>query len=311
MREHSHINHYPFIADIGRFLLAKLHFESLIGKMTGKAIRRALESLPTGSSAYDSAYEEAMNRIEDQNRDKRDMAKKTLLWITCAKERLTKSELQEALAVEIGEPKLDQDNLPNMDDVASVCAGLVTIDEESDVVRLVHYTTQDFFERTRDKWFEGAESHIAEVCLTYLLFEQFRGGMKGVLQSGQIPSLHPVTRKIGKLIIKQVEPFRLWTRWKDHHLPFYHYAAGNWASHVRNASMQTHDQVIAFLESGGPLQMSVMHTREIPGSISNMTGLYLAAYLELDQTVEALLRRGHTQTSRPTVGGSSVRRKFH
>ncbi|KAI8665872.1 NACHT domain-containing protein [Fusarium keratoplasticum] len=277
----------------GMFLLAKLHFESLIGKMTGKAIRRALESLPTGSSAYDSAYEEAMNRIEDQNRDKRDMAKKTLLWITCAKERLTKSELQEALAVEIGEPKLDQDNLPNMDDVASVCAGLVTIDEESDVVRLVHYTTQDFFERTRDKWFEGAESHIAEVCLTYLLFEQFRGGMKGVLQSGQIPSLHPVTRKIGKLIIKQVEPFRLWTRWKDHHLPFYHYAAGNWASHVRNASMQTHDQVIAFLESGGPLQMSVMHTREIPGSISNMTGLYLAAYLELDQTVEALLRRGH------------------
>lgn len=261
--------------------------------MTGKAIRRALGSLPTGSNAYDSAYEEAMNRIEDQNRDKRDMAKKTLLWITCAKERLTKPELQEALAVEIGETKLDRDNLPNMDDVASVCAGLVTIDEESDVVRLVHWTTQDFFERTRDKWFEDAESHIAEVCLTYLRFERFRGGMKDVQRLDQITSIHPVIRKIAGHISEQVDPFRLWTMWKDCHLPFYRYAAGNWASHVRNASMQTHDQVIAFLESGGPLQMSVMHTRQIPGSSSNMTGLYLAAYLELDQTVEALLQRGH------------------
>ncbi|RMJ19346.1 hypothetical protein CDV36_000932 [Fusarium kuroshium] len=117
----------------GMFLLAKLHFESLIGKMTAKAIRRTLESLPTGSDAYDSAYEEVMNRIEDQNKDKRDMAKKALLWITCAKWRLTKPELQEALAVELGETKLDQDNLPNMKDVASVCAGLVTIDEDSDI----------------------------------------------------------------------------------------------------------------------------------------------------------------------------------
>ncbi|RSL75948.1 hypothetical protein CEP51_010422 [Fusarium floridanum] len=120
----------------GMFLLAKLHFESLIGKMTAKAIRRTLESLPTGSDAYDSAYEEVMNRIEDQNKDKRDMAKKALLWITCAKWRLTKPELQEALAVELGETKLDQDNLPNMKDVASVCAGLVTIDEDSDILLL-------------------------------------------------------------------------------------------------------------------------------------------------------------------------------
>ncbi|KAJ4207075.1 hypothetical protein NW759_014073 [Fusarium solani] len=243
----------------GMFLLAKLHFESLIGKMTGKAIRRALESLPTGSSAYDSAYEEAMNRIEDQNRDKRDMAKKTLLWITCAKERLTKPKLQEALAVEIGEAKLDQDNLPNMDDVASVCAGLVTIDEESDIVRLVHYTTQDFFERTRDKWFEGAESHIAEVCLTYLLFERFREGMK---------------------VTQQPAPFHL-------------YATRNWGHHVRGASIQKHHLVIVFLESGGCLQASTASVYMGPNRLPATTGLDLATYFGLDQTVEVLLQRGH------------------
>ncbi|EEU36945.1 uncharacterized protein NECHADRAFT_20595, partial [Fusarium vanettenii 77-13-4] len=280
----------------GMFLLAKLHFESLIGKMTGKAIRKALESLPTGSSAYDSAYEEAMNRIEDQNRDKRDMAKKTLLWITCAKERLTKRELQEALAVEIGETKLDQDNLPNMEDVASVCAGLVTIDEESNVVRLVHYTTQDFFDRTRDKWFEGAESYIAEVCLTYLLFERFHGEMRDAFNSNSVQHIRSMAAKMGgeqDLFREEVDPLYLWTIWKHRHLPFHHYAAGNWAIHVINASMQTHHQVIALLESRRPLQMSVTHARQIPGSPSNMTGLYLAAHLGLDQTVGALLQRGH------------------
>ena len=37
--------------------------------------------------------------------------------------------------------------------MVSVCAGLVTVDEESDIIRLVHYTTQEFFERTQNIWF--------------------------------------------------------------------------------------------------------------------------------------------------------------
>ncbi|WAO90276.1 NACHT domain-containing protein [Fusarium falciforme] len=244
----------------GMFLLAQLHFESLIGKMTAKVIRTTLESLPTGSKAYDSAYEEAMNRVQDQNKDKRDMAQKALLWITCAKERLTKPELQEALAVEPGETNLDQDNLPNMEDVASVCAGLITVDEESDVVRLVHYTAQDFFERTRRDWFKDAESHIAEVCLTYLLFKRLQGGRDD-------------------------------KEWQSK-IPLQRYAARNWGHHVRDASLQKHRQVIAFLESGDSLQASVRPFSETWG-FPVTTGLHLATYFGLDETVEALLQRGH------------------
>ena len=33
------------------------------------------------------------------------------------------------------------------DVLVSVCAGLVTIDRESNIIRLVHYTTEEFFER--------------------------------------------------------------------------------------------------------------------------------------------------------------------
>ena len=84
-----------------------------------------------------------MIRIERQFTDQEELAKQVLSWITCAERPLTILELQHALAVEVGESELDEDNLPELEDMVSVCAGLVTIDEESNVIRLVHYTTQE------------------------------------------------------------------------------------------------------------------------------------------------------------------------
>jgi hypothetical protein len=48
-------------------------------KTTPKAIRYALEKLPKGSEAYDSAYKEAMERIEGQKPGLEGLAKKVLL----------------------------------------------------------------------------------------------------------------------------------------------------------------------------------------------------------------------------------------
>ena len=63
-----------------------------------------------------------------------------------------------------------------MEDVISVCAGLVTVDKESSIIRLVHYTTQEYFERVRFEWNPGAQKEIAVACLTYLSFDTFRSG---------------------------------------------------------------------------------------------------------------------------------------
>ncbi|KAF1844490.1 uncharacterized protein K460DRAFT_404787 [Cucurbitaria berberidis CBS 394.84] len=91
----------------GMFLLAHLHFDSLVGKKTAKAVRTALETFITGSGAYDSAYRAAMQRIEGQVTDQEELAKQALAWITCARRPLSTLELQEALGVEIGELELD------------------------------------------------------------------------------------------------------------------------------------------------------------------------------------------------------------
>ncbi|KAH8786634.1 hypothetical protein BGZ57DRAFT_817784, partial [Hyaloscypha finlandica] len=76
----------------GMFLLAQLHLESLTGKRSPKALRAALKSLATGSGAYDYAYEDAMERINSQIKDQKELAKQVLSWITYAKRQLTTTE---------------------------------------------------------------------------------------------------------------------------------------------------------------------------------------------------------------------------
>src|SRR5437667_7574207 len=147
-----------------------------MGKTTESDVRSALESLPTGSDAYDQAYKDAMERITEQDADGERLAKQVLSWITCAKRPLITAELQHAIAVKPGKSEFDGKSQPDLEDMISVCAGLVTVDEESNIIRLVHYTTQEYFERTQKCWFPDTETKIMETCVTYLLFDAFDSG---------------------------------------------------------------------------------------------------------------------------------------
>lgn len=80
-------------------------------------------------------------------------------------------ELQHALAVQPGENNFDEVRLYAEDDLVSVCAGLVTVDRESQVIRLVHYTTHDYIQGVRNKTFPrniDIQIEIAKACITYL-----------------------------------------------------------------------------------------------------------------------------------------------
>jgi ankyrin repeat protein len=89
---------------------------------------------------------------------------------------LAVSELRHALAVEPQGTCLDSDNLLETEDIVSVCEGLVTIDRKSNVIRLVHYTAHEYFERTRSTWSPHGHLDITRTCLTYLAFDTFRNG---------------------------------------------------------------------------------------------------------------------------------------
>lgn len=87
--------------------------------------------------------------------------------------------MQHAIAVmnlEPGENCIEEDALPEKDILLTVCAGIVIIDKESDVIRLVHYTTQEYFEQNRFEKFPNAQSEITEACLNYLTLDAFMTG---------------------------------------------------------------------------------------------------------------------------------------
>ncbi|KAH8588562.1 ankyrin repeat protein, partial [Bisporella sp. PMI_857] len=253
----------------GMFLLAQLYFNSLKGKRSPKAIRTALGKLVTGSEAYDYAYKEAMERIEGQLSDEEDLAKQVLYWIICAKRPLTTTELQHALAVEPGETRLDVENLSQVGDMIAACAGLVTADEESKVIRLVHYTTQEYFKRTQHKWFPAGEARITSTCITYLSFHSF--------DSGSCRSNAELEERLRSNML-------------------YHYAAQNWGHHARVASFLSHE-VVNFLHRERNLEASIqvlMSEKQYPGhsrysETRRMTGLHTTAYFGIEGATIILL----------------------
>ncbi|KAF5243724.1 hypothetical protein FAUST_2719 [Fusarium austroamericanum] len=276
----------------GMFLLAELHARSLEGIFLPNQIRHALETLPTGTNAYDETYLCAMNRIESRGNTK-DFAKKILAWITCARRPLTTPELRHALAVQVGDTDLDDSNLPEIGDVVAVCAGLVAVDKESDIIRLAHYTTQQYFERTKDDWFPNAETDITDACITYLSYTSFRGQLT-----------YP------GVIAEAIPPVR-----------FYDYVAINWGHHSR-ISQTTSKNLIGFLESDQSAKAAAQHllckaehkmwpdedinvdetgeydsdhwpiSHSSPVDSPGMEGLHLAAYFGIAAGVDALASKG-------------------
>ncbi|KAJ7066788.1 hypothetical protein B0H15DRAFT_794335, partial [Mycena belliarum] len=146
----------------GMFLLAKLHIGSLSTKNTVKAVRQALQDLPQD---LNQTYEEAMERILSQSSDDKELALQTLTWVAYTKRPLSVAELREALAIELGATSLDTDNLLDISIVLAVCAGLIIVDEKMSVVRLIHYTTQHYFDKIQPVKFPNAHQMIAAHCL--------------------------------------------------------------------------------------------------------------------------------------------------
>src|SRR5947209_4054884 len=82
-----------------RFLLAQIYLSSLDDKPTPKAIRVALNDLQARSSGLADygkdlvlarAYDQVMERINNQKPGFRDLALDTLAWLSCAKTPLYK-----------------------------------------------------------------------------------------------------------------------------------------------------------------------------------------------------------------------------
>ncbi|PGH09567.1 hypothetical protein GX51_00673 [Blastomyces parvus] len=284
------IKHEIIQAASGMFLLAQLHLESLCGLRSPKAIKLALKNLRKGVDAYDHAYHEAMQRIKTQVPGSRELAIEALSWIILAQRPLSVIELLHALAVEVGESTLDEENISDVDHLVSVCVGLVTVDNESQIVRLVHYTAQEYFQKSKDVWFPHGHDILTRKCVTYLTFDAFSG-----------PSYH-----YSRELDKKMELY-----------PLFDYSARNWGHHAHLSSIDGDELISKLLENSASVSAcnQAMMWRRTMASVSaciqammwrpsmfrnsllyfqrEAQGVHLAAFFGLPKTMEALLNKDH------------------
>jgi hypothetical protein len=246
-----------------------------------KDINSALQALPRGEEALDQAYREAKDRIDGQRQGFCDLAKRVLSWITYAQRLLTTEELQHALAVEIGKLELDETNIPDVNVMVSVCAGLVTVDPESNIIRLVHYTTQKYFERILPTWIPDAPTDIAKTCLTYLSFKTFASGCS------------PTDTEFEDRLAQNV---------------FFSYAASHWIDHTCEVQADVKEVALLFLMNeslvSASYQVMSLPTYRYEGYSEGVqvTGLHLAARLGLQGLLASLLEYNEYADSRDSRG---------
>jgi len=112
-------------------------------------------------------YDATLERIMTQDGEKAKLAMATLMWVCHSERPLQVDELCHALAVEIGSADFNPENVALIATLLGCCQGLITVDKEASIVRLIHHTLQEYLSSYPDL-FATAHSTIAETCLTYL-----------------------------------------------------------------------------------------------------------------------------------------------
>lgn len=193
------------------------------------------------------------------------------MWTACTKKPVTAEGLQQALAITHTTKLLDADNMPDLDLVIEVCSGLIKFDESSKVIRLIHFTAQEYFQRKWQTLFANAHSEIAWVCASYLSSTKPEPGEDAPPSESQWPSL-------------------------------YEYAFSNWQYH---ALLDETGDAFAHRLLNDPSILAHWEVTTSPlclcadsqdtgcfAAPANASPLHFAVYYGTDTTVKALLKRG-------------------
>ncbi|KAF5638856.1 ankyrin protein [Fusarium sp. NRRL 25303] len=252
----------------GMFLLARIYLNLLSYKVSKTEIRNQLAMFKRGSrkgnaKALSDAYEQTMTRIKSQESDHAMLAKGVLLWLTYARSELTVEDLQYALATRSKYRMVCTQDLPFESTMISVCAGLVTYDESSKIIRLVHYTTQEYLSQNPHELFPLTEQDIARTCMSHLWVEENER--------------------------YRFLDFDLATRSS---YPLWWYSAVNWGHHGRDSSLSNRE-LIEFLDDEATVSLAMRNAlQKFKVGYFFMRHLHIAAYFGLAELVEYLLDMG-------------------
>ena len=199
------------------------------------------------------------------------------------------TELSDVLVVRLGETSLNTKYRLSQMMMVDCCLGLVTVDEESSVIRLVHYRVQKSFRGNLDRTFPLGGQTIAELSVTYLLTEPFFQGCC----PDQISILAAIS-----------------------HYTFCRYAAQLRGYHLRSANCERANRLaLKFLQAGSQLALSDPTSYYTRGYVkqyweaneaSSVNSLHVAAYFGLDDLANQLLDAKAVDISYATTMGTTA-----
>ena len=232
-------------------MLAALHMDSLAREDNVRDLKECLQRLPED---LDRTYDDALKRINLQDRKKQARADQVLKLINCARRPLKTEELRQALSIRQGDNFLDPQALPKIEALISSCCGLVIVENESQVVRLVHYTTKEYFEHKVQRYFSPkAHQYFAEILITYLRFDAFTTPLGKVIEGARNEEVRAarVRNAWDHADINEGSIIHHYTESLIESNVSLQYAAENWGHHAQGAFTRCGDNSASCLTTTG------------------------------------------------------------
>ncbi|KAE8442960.1 hypothetical protein EG329_002498 [Mollisiaceae sp. DMI_Dod_QoI] len=157
----------------GMFLWVEFQLNDLCDAESDYGIIQVLDNLPRSLS---ETYDRLLGRIEGLHRAT--MIERMFKWLVCARQPLHVDELREAVAFTLDDVEWDPNKIvTDLNRLVRACSNLVTVDTETHVVQLAHYTVEQYLlgPETTKYHFTPQEADImaGEFCIAYLSFSNF------------------------------------------------------------------------------------------------------------------------------------------
>lgn len=268
----------------------RLFLKSLRSKTNIRDLLEAVSRLP---SSISEQYNETWVRIAQQNPDHKRLAQRILDLLSQVVRPLTVQELRHALAVSPGEPAVDPERLDAEDLLEPCCHGLVSIEQKTRSIGLVHHTAQEYFDDHRSTLFPNSQGEMLRTCLTYLSLSEFQ---QGPCEFYYFRSIDDKSAAKGKRIAK-----KRFLQGRLERFPFLHYAANHWGQHAQGEVEQScQGEILAFLGESMLLKSAAQAMDDDPqyswprseASVNTITRnlpFWIASFFALEHVTDGLL----------------------
>ena len=126
---------------ISRFLHAAFQVDALRSCVNLRQVRRILDGFP---SQIEGAYVQTWNRILDENEENLSLLKMVFIWVLTATRSMTLKELERVVSICPETFTFQADRVVPGSTFMTMCRGLLVVEEESQIVRLVRECTRPF-----------------------------------------------------------------------------------------------------------------------------------------------------------------------